>query len=108
MTVGAWLLVVQVAVNPLVEDEWNRWYDETHLPEIAGCPGFVNAARYVSEQDGERLYLSIYELTGPEAVSSCEFTARRGWAHFADDVLRPSVQVYRRITPPLSEAAAQS
>jgi hypothetical protein len=99
MTLPGWLLVVDAEINPAVEEDWNRWYDEVHLPEIASCPGFGDAARYVSEVDGQRHYVTVYELSGPEAIASPEFAAGRGWAHFAEDV-RATVRTYRRITPP--------
>jgi hypothetical protein len=41
------------------EDDYNRWYDEVHVPEVLAVPGFVSARRFRSE-DGD--YLAIYEL----------------------------------------------
>ena len=98
MTLPGWLLVVDAEVDPAVEEEWNRWYDEVHLPEIASCPGFGEAARYVSEVDGQRQYVAVYPLSGPEAIATPEFAERRGWAHFAGAV-HATVRAYRCITP---------
>ncbi|MBV8398159.1 MAG: hypothetical protein JOZ17_05415, partial [Acetobacteraceae bacterium] len=42
------LLIVTATVDSQVEDAWNRWYDETHLPEIVACPGFRSGQRYVT------------------------------------------------------------
>jgi hypothetical protein len=98
MTLPAWFLAVDAEVDPEVEPDWNAWYDTVHLPEIAECPGFVEAARYVSEVDGRRHYIAVYELSGPEAIDSPEFADRRGWAHFAAHV-RATVRTYQRITP---------
>jgi hypothetical protein len=81
------LLIVMSTIDRSVEADWNRWYNEVHLPEIAECPGFKSAQRYVSEgQDGERSYVAIYELEGPEAIRTPEFGARRGWGPFGDKV----------------------
>lgn len=94
-----WLLIVDVDhVDRELEDEWNRWYDEVHLPEVAACPGFRVAARYVSEpsrwEPGGH-HVTVYELDGPEAVETREFLAARGWGPFAGSV-RAQVRVVRR------------
>ena len=33
------LLIVVAEVDAEVEAEWNRWYDEVHLPDALRCPG---------------------------------------------------------------------
>lgn len=81
-----WLLVVNVSVDESVEERWNRWYDEEHLPEIVDCPGFLNGTRYLCREDGKRSYLTIYELAGPDALESEAFRNRRGWRQFQDRV----------------------
>ena len=91
-----WMLVVNVSVDPAVEDDWNRWYDEVHLPEIAECPGFIEAARYVTADDrGQRRYQSIYRLDSPEAINSVEFSKRRGWYQFEQHV-EATVRLFER------------
>ncbi len=91
------LLVVDVTVDPDVEKEWNDWYDRVHVPEIVTCPGFRWAARYVGEAaDGSRRYLTIYEIDGPEALESEEFSKRRGWGRFKEKV-NASVRTFRQI-----------
>jgi hypothetical protein len=98
VTLPRWLMVVDAEVDPDVETAWNEWYDTVHLPEIADCPGFEEAARYVSEVDGQRHYIAVYALSGPEALDSPEFAARRGWAQFAGRV-RATVRAHRRLIP---------
>lgn len=91
-----WLLVVDVTVEPDVEDDWNRWYDTQHLPAVAACPGFTSAQRYVSEHGGGRRYQTIYAIDSPAALETPEFTAARGWYQFAPYV-QASVRTYRRL-----------
>jgi antibiotic biosynthesis monooxygenase (ABM) superfamily enzyme len=86
MGIAKELLVVAVTVDPGVEDDWNRWYNDVHLPEIATCPGFVSAQRYVAQEGQERRYMTLYELDGPAALDSAEFAARRGWGPFGSQV----------------------
>ncbi|MGI8827667.1 MAG: DUF4286 family protein [Chloroflexota bacterium] len=98
MPASEWLLIVDVEVEPEVENEWNRWYDQVHLPEILGCPGFVQGARYAYETgESVRRYVTIYDITGPDAVAGDEFTSRRGWDGFSDSV-RFTSRLYKRRT----------
>lgn len=90
------LLIVRATVAARVEVAWNRWYNEVHLPEITACPGFIASRRYVTEGPGGRSYVAIYALTGPEALVSAEFAARRGWSSFRPDVAA-TVELYRAI-----------
>ncbi len=92
------LLIVTAEVDASVEAEWNRWYDEVHLPDALACPGVLSGRRYVSsgqisESDrgqnrrtDTRLYTTVYELESPAAVQTREFAAMRGWAKFAPHV----------------------
>lgn len=94
----ACLLIVTAEIDPAVEDEWNAWYDDVHLPEAVACPGVLNGNRYVSTGDASvtnlgkktttsaRTYTTIYELTGPEALETPEFKAMRGWYQFAGKI----------------------
>jgi hypothetical protein len=92
-----WLLVVEARIDPEVEEEWNRWYDDIHMPEMMKCPGYLFGARYLcegvmtaegysAEAKSERRYLTVYWLEGPEAVSSEEHERRKGWGKFASSV----------------------
>ena len=42
-------------------------------------------------------YLTVYELSGPEALESEEFRRRRGWEIYASHV-QPRVTLYQRLT----------
>ena len=51
------------------DDDFNRWYDETHLTEVCALPEFVGARRFrladaqvFAEQQFR--YLAIYEYAG--------------------------------------------
>jgi hypothetical protein len=55
------LYVESRPVSPEREDEYNRWYNETHLPEVVALPGFV-AARRFNPEDADGPYVAIYEV----------------------------------------------
>jgi hypothetical protein len=52
------------------EEEFNRWYDEQHLRDIAGLPGVVSGQRYRFDEASKNSivqapdmgYLAIYEV----------------------------------------------
>jgi hypothetical protein len=67
MALSEHIFVVDAEVDPSVEAAWNEWYNTVHL-EITACPGFRQSARYVSEHDGMRHYVAVYELDQPEAL----------------------------------------
>jgi hypothetical protein len=63
------ILAVQSSPVAGHEDEYNRWYTETHIPEMLAVPGFVSARRYRVHENGtlpadpsRHTYLAIYEI----------------------------------------------
>jgi len=92
------LLIVTAEVDADVEADWNRWYDDVHVPDALACPGVLAGRRYVSTgeiAESERgqsrrtrakLYTTVYELDSSAAVATKEFAAMRGWGRFAPHV----------------------
>lgn len=93
------LLIVTAEVDAEVEADWNRWYDEVHLPDALACPGVLSGRRFVTSgpivdvERGERratarrLYTTVYRLASPAAVATPEFSAMRGWDRFTPHVV---------------------
>lgn len=54
------------------EEEFNRWYDEVHMPEVASNPGFHRAWRLRHEPSASQLgearhrYWAVYEIDDPQ------------------------------------------
>lgn len=69
---GTALLVVYADVDIEHDAEFNAWYNEEHLPERLGAPGFLDGARYQAIKGGPR-YLAIYELESAAALQSDEY-----------------------------------
>lgn len=102
------LLIVTAEVDPGIETDWNRWYDEVHLPAALACPGVRRGRRYVSagpivetdrgerRRETRRVYTTVYELDGPQAVETPEFQAMRGWYQYAPHV-RSRTQVVQTL-----------
>jgi hypothetical protein len=46
-------------------DEFNRWYDEVHVPEVLRLDGFLSAQRF-KPVDGDGTFVAIYEIEGDD------------------------------------------
>ena len=61
--------VAQIDVPPEHEAEFNRLYDEEHVPRITSVPGVISGRRF-KLNNGARgeipRYLAIYELESPD------------------------------------------
>ncbi|MBA2947844.1 DUF4286 family protein [Streptomyces himalayensis] len=71
--------------SPEAMEEFNRWYDEVHLPEVVALDGFVAARRY-APKEGYGPYVTQYEIEGDpeEAVKSVSAAAAAGKLNMSD------------------------
>jgi len=102
---GDGLLMVYCDVAAEHDEEFNRWYNEEHIPERLAIPGVLNAARYKAVAGGPT-YLASYELASPDAWYA---EAWQRWLQNPTDWskrMSPSVigtvyirNLYRRIYP---------
>nr|WP_314613911.1 DUF4286 family protein [uncultured Pseudomonas sp.] len=53
------MLFVASDIDAAYEPEFNRWYDEEHLPDRASMPGVIKARRFKSPSDSPK-YLALY------------------------------------------------
>lgn len=72
---GRGLLMVYADIPGSLEDEFNRWYNEEHLPVLLAIPGVLNAGRYEAVRGGPK-HLACYELTEPEVCLSEDWQRR--------------------------------
>src|SRR5918999_277220 len=76
--IGGTILVVMMEVDPEHEEEFNRWYNEEHLPERLEIPGYVSARRFkLEEGEGVLKYLCIWELEDHSPLQSEEYKAQQ-------------------------------
>lgn len=97
------IVTVTASVDDSVDEEFNRWYDEDHLPRSLACPGFLAGARYRSSDDKPLQYLSLYVVESEETMATPELAAIRGFAH-----LSPHVRYERRIFRPAPGTVVKS
>ncbi|PYB78882.1 hypothetical protein DMX11_08055 [Pseudomonas sp. LB-090624] len=66
------LLFVASDIDAAHEVEFNRWYDEEHLPDRASMAGVVKATRFKSPSDSPK-YLALYWAEGLAAFDCPEY-----------------------------------
>jgi hypothetical protein len=67
MTKRAILLVATNPASDAVDEAYNAWYSDVHIPQILDrVPGFVHCNRYVlhpaSAEKPQQRYLAVYEI----------------------------------------------
>lgn len=81
-----YVFVVQMDIPAEHEAEFNRVYDEEHVPDILTVPGVRSCRRYKLEsstREGVPRYMAIYEVDSPDIVNSPAWLAmseRGSWA----------------------------
>jgi len=71
----AGILLVMNDIAPDREDEFNRWYQEQHVPERLGLPGFRTARRYRAVGAGPA-YMAMYECDSIAVLASDAYRQR--------------------------------
>jgi hypothetical protein len=102
---GQAVLHITMGSDPDCEDDFNRWYNEEHLPMIAGVDGVLHGRRFVElegDASGSRplRYLALYELAEASVAASPEFVAAgqpTEWRRRLGARLESHVQVYEEV-----------
>src|ERR1700733_14320640 len=55
-------------------DEFHDWYDLEHIPERMRVPGFLNAERWIDD-DNPTIHVATYDLESPDVLSSPPYLA---------------------------------
>lgn len=79
--------VVLTNPTPGKEAEYNKWYNEQHIPDVLNVPGFVAAQRFrladaqMTDKAPVHRYLALYEIETDDLASAlAELKARGGTA----------------------------
>ena len=79
--IGNTILLVMMDVEEGHEAEFDRWYNEEHLPERMEIPGYVSARRFkLEEGNGVLKYLCIWEMEDASPLQSEKYKNRSGRA----------------------------
>jgi hypothetical protein len=88
-----WHYIVETDVLPQADQDLNDWYDQEHLPGLAGVPGTVRAERFACHEGPPR-YHACYDLETLETFGSPPWLAVRATAW--SDRVRPSFRNTKR------------
>jgi hypothetical protein len=71
--------------DPAREEEFNRWYTHTHIPDLSAARGFVRARRFVNPRarPGEARYVCQYEFDSDDPEASLRDLLRLSLESFA-------------------------
>ena len=103
--IGGTVLVVTMEVDPADEAEFNRWYNEQHLPERMAIPGYISARRFkLEEGDGALQYLCIWELEDGSPLQSRMYQEQNAqptalWRRVQPTIKARTRGLYRQIYP---------
>ena len=76
--IGNTILLVMMDVEEGHEAEFDRWYNEEHLPERMEIPGYVSARRFkLVEGNGVLKYLCIWEMEDASPLESEMYKSQR-------------------------------
>lgn len=65
---SAYIYIAMIDIPAEIERDFNRIYDEKHIPDLLKVPGVRSAVRYkLSESDSDEIprYLAVYEVDDP-------------------------------------------
>ncbi|GAB89707.1 DUF4286 family protein [Gordonia rhizosphera] len=82
------LLVESRPSSPDRLDEFNKWYEEVHIPEVLALEGFVSARR-LRPLDGDGPIVTIYDVDGEDlgaVASGLSSAARNGAFTWSDSM----------------------
>lgn len=63
------LLLNAMNVAPEAEDDFNKWYNDEHIPALAAVPGVLCARRFRAT-DSSLKYVALYHMVSPDVVLS--------------------------------------
>ncbi|MGE4047383.1 MAG: hypothetical protein AB7F35_21150 [Acetobacteraceae bacterium] len=66
---GKAVLGVWNEVDPAIEDDFNEWYLQEHIPERTSVPGMLRGRRYRAD-DGSPRYMALYEAETLDVLTS--------------------------------------
>ena len=68
------------------EDDYNAWYDGTHLAEFSALPGVISGRRFKVAGDGKAQYAAVYELSAhpDEVMAAMNAGVKDGTVHMTD------------------------
>lgn len=87
---AAGLLVNGMSAAPEGEEDFNRWYNEEHIPALSAVPGCMLARRFIATNGCPQKYLALYHLESPDVVKT------QAWAKAVETPWTLRIRPYMR------------
>src|SRR5215471_5693578 len=71
------ILIAAMNFSDVAEDEFHDWYDTEHVPERLRVPGFINAQRWIGN-DNQKVSVALYDLDEVGVLPSPPYQAVGG------------------------------
>jgi hypothetical protein len=106
--IGRAIMHAMTCAEPSVLDDFQRWYDEEHLPMLLACKGILSARRFACAEPSEEgfEFIAIYQLEDADVPMTSEVMAAgqpTPWRKRLGDQMRAHFQVYEalaQVSPP--------
>ena len=72
MVMAKGLLFMAFDFSTAHEDEFHDWYDREHVPERLRVPGFLNAERWIAD-DNPKTHVATYDLESVSVLASAPY-----------------------------------
>jgi hypothetical protein len=97
------LMIVFTNSAPGRDAEFNRWYDEIHVPEVLAGGPFVGCQRFKLssaqlEAEVPHRYMAIYEFEGDPAAAKEALLKASGTMNMSDSMRDPKLWIVEPIT----------
>ena len=68
------LIVMSNNADPSRDDEFNDWYEHTHIPEVLATGTYYSAVRYTNEEagEGEARFVAVYQTDWEDPYAAYE------------------------------------
>src|SRR5579862_3662072 len=79
------VMIVLGECVPGTDDQFIKWYSDTHLPDVLLVPGFVSAQAFKltsldpPQEDAAPTYLAVYEIEGDVQAAVQELNRTRAY-----------------------------
>lgn len=80
-----YIRLVHSLVEADVEEEWNEWYNRVHVPALLNVPGYDGCRRF-RRIDEPHAYISVFDMSEPDAIHSEEFKRAAGNGIYSEKV----------------------
>jgi hypothetical protein len=95
--IGSAFLALFNDFDPARDEEYNEWHSREHVPERLTVPGIARARRYVSRDDAQFPYFTLYEMESTATMLSQPYLHLLDHPSRWSATMRPSFRQFLRI-----------